>query len=183
MKDTTPKKETEAIEYPVFNIVGFDEKNANEMKTLAELNNAYIALMQQYEQAKRNINVIKENKKNVEVGEIKVEDLYVPFGAGLIRKMRHDEKDTFLKIHNDALRTEEIKINAIIGQLQHKADSLGEQRMRVFRILYSILEGQHNFKKEDLIKILSGLENVGFKNTDKVFDKIQSVMEQVKNSA
>lgn len=180
MKDTTPQKEE--IEYPVFNIIGFDEKDANEMKTLAELNNAYIALMQQYEQIKRNIKVIRENKKNVEDGEIKVEDLLVPFGAGLMRKMRTNEKDTFLKIHNDALRTEEIKINAIIGQLQHKADSLGEQRMRVFRILNSILQGQHNYKKEEILDIIKGVPSTGLK-TDNVFDKIQNVMEQVKTSA
>ena len=170
------------IEYPVFNIIGFNEKDANEMKTLAELNNAYIALMQQYEQIKKNILVIRENKKNVEKGEIKVEDLFVPFGAGLLRKMRIDEKETFLKIHNDALRSEEIKVNAIIGQLQHKADSLGEQRMRVFRILASILEGQHNYKPEELLNILKGVPSTGLK-TDNVFDKIQNVMEQVKKDA
>lgn len=188
VKDISPEnkvKKDEPILYPVLSIVGFDEKQANEMKTLAEINNRYIALSGQYEQIKKNLMGIREVIREVTEDKVHVEDIRVPYGSGLTRMLRNDEKDYFIKIYNEALKSEEIKFNALISQMQHTADTLGEQRMRCFRILYSCLHNQHSYKSEDIVKILVGEQEYthDYLGSDKVFDRIQNVIEKVKTDA
>ena len=137
--------------------------------------------MQQYENLKKNLNNIKQVIKEIKEGKVKVEDLYAPFAMGLLRRMHSDEKEEYLKAYENAVVSETIKINALVSQLQHKGDSLGEQRMRVFRILKTILMNQHDYSWNDLEGILTNksLRNTGMK-IDETMEKIQDVMEQVK---
>jgi hypothetical protein len=178
------KEEPKKDDYPVVKIIGFSEKEASDMKILADMNNHYIALTQQYEGLKKNIVNIKEVLKEVETNKISVKDLRVPYGMGLTRSMREDEKPYFIKTYNDVLTADIIKINALLGQIQHSGDSLGEQRMRVLRLIFGILENQHNFTKKDIVDLLVGeKEYTGFREADKIMNKLDNIIEGVKTNA
>jgi len=149
-------KETIEKEYPAARIVGFNEMQANDFKLLGEINNQYIALLAQFEQSKKNLVALSEILENFNNGKVPASSLIVPFGAGLMRIVQPDEQSDIVLKHQQALEQEKVKLAGLMGQIMHKGDALGEQRMRVMHSVLALVEDQHNLSKDDILQRIAG---------------------------
>jgi len=178
------KKEEIDKRYPVMKIIGFTESEVQDYKLLGDLNNTYIGLQTQYEQFKKNIYTINEIIDDLVNNKIIVENLMVPFGNGLLRRVDSGEKQKIVDMHKAALEQETIKINSVLGQLQHRGDALGEQRLRMVRSILVQILNQHGYTKNDFLQQLGKWWNITIppvnEGDKENKDKIKDIIEKVK---
>jgi len=131
-------------------VEAFDQPQVQDLEIMREQNNLFGSLRIQEEQSKKQIQNLKKILDDLNTDKVKVHDLIVPYGMGGFRRLLPQAKQDLIKAYVKQLEIEENKLNAIIGQRQHRADEVGEQRLKVFRMLWSTLVTQHGFKNEEL---------------------------------
>jgi len=176
-------KEEIEKKYPSTKVVGFNEKQANDFKLLGELNNQYVALIAQYDQLKRNLLTINEIIVSLKTDKVPIGSIMKPFGIGLFRIVQPSEKDEVIDAHMKFLEQETVKINGVLGQLQHKGDALGEQRMRTIHSILSILINQHSYTIKDVLNQIGTWFNIKVDVTQITPPSVEDKMKQIVSDA
>jgi hypothetical protein len=131
-------------------VEAFDPNQIQQLEILREQNNLYGSLRIQEEDTKKQIKGIQAVIHKIRSGEIKMDELFVPFGMGNQRRLHDRHKTEYLDTYMKQLQMEQNKLDALSGQRLHRADEVGEQRLKVLRMLWTILRTQHQFTDEEL---------------------------------
>jgi hypothetical protein len=128
----------------------FDPNQAQQLEIMREQNNVYASLCQEIEKHKFQLRNIQHIIHDIRTGDVKMEDINVPYGMGGSRHLTENHKKEFLETYMRQYQIEDNALVSLRGQLMHRGDEVGEQRLKVLRVLWSILVHQHGFTSEDL---------------------------------
>jgi len=131
-------------------VEAFDPNQVKELEIMREQNNLYGTLRQQEETSKIQILNIQAVIHKINTGDVRMDELFVPFGMGNQRRLTERHKKEYLETYMKMLQMEENKLKSLNGQRLHRGDEVGEQRLKVMRMLCAILVSQHGFTEDEL---------------------------------
>jgi hypothetical protein len=80
-------------------------------------------------------------------------NIYMPYLNGL-RQITPASRDEFIKANIKMYDNFDNQYKGVVAQRQHRADELGEARMRVLKYLWSVMISEHKMTQEELWDIL-----------------------------
>ena len=131
-------------------VEAFDPTVAQALNILHEQNDLYGSLRVQEENSKMQVKGITQVIHDLKSGRVKIENLSAPYGMGQTRRLVQSDKNELIQTYMRQLQIEENKLKSLTGQRLHRADEIGEQRLKVLRLLWVVMTTQHKFTDEEL---------------------------------
>ncbi len=131
-------------------VEAFDPTMVQALNILHEQNNLYGSLRVQEENSKMQVKGITQVIHDIKSGKVKIENLSAPYGMGQTRRLVQSDKNELIQTYLKQLQLEENKLKSLTGQRLHRADEVGEQRLKVLRLLWIVMKTQHKFTDEEL---------------------------------
>ena len=152
-------QENQHLEMPVYEldkikIQPFDEITVGYLKTMQEQNNVYVGLRTQEEQLRVTLNNVRTALHDIKkMNSEELRTISFPYLAGY-KTLTPATRKEFIQNNMKAYRSLETQYKAAKMQRIHRADELGETRIRVLKRLWNILVNEHDMKQEELYKML-----------------------------
>jgi len=131
-------------------VEAFDPTVVQALELMREQNNLYGSLRVQEEQSKQQIMGIKKCIHEIKHDEIAIEQLSSPWGMGQTMRLTKKDKPKLIQVYLKQLEVEENKLKSLTGQRMHRADEVGEQRLKVLRLIWTVMKLQHKFTDTEL---------------------------------